>query len=346
MPVAAQTSFGEAQISETGRSVSERVMKIVTSDELAIGLCGDFACAREIAAFIFASFRRSRDLGAALQEAKISHEPFSIKREARLVIAHKCEPRPRLFAFNHDGHGTVREVLDGEGVPLGSARSIHKQMTHELLTKLFPLESYGSDVYLAAAMGVLQSFGQHDNLLNDGVGGAFTGLCVSRDAIRWQPDLLYVIDEPDTPIAQSVATSVRDGGLVVSSAITRGTSVFSTILSSPEEEAQWINRWGVFVASHFKSRAFDFVVMLSPKYRVVVVIEMKRELASCMFRIRSAATGEKSPCWFEANSEVTSALRRGFDTKPQWDEVDFRIGYLPFEPVTMEARPCCRSQSS
>lgn len=333
-----QSSFGERQICEGGVSVAERALKIVVDDDLAIGLCGDFRRARDLASSVFQSYRRHREPETALREMIVSNGPFPMKRAAQLIVAWRGEPCPRLFSFNHDWRGTLHELGYGEGVPLGSVRAMHKDMTQELLKRLFAVERQGSAAYLAAALGVLQSFGIHDYLLDDGVGGSFTGLIVTREAITWQPDLLYLIDEPGKDILSAVATCVRDEILIVNSTITNEPRLFVTTANSENDLAQWAKRWGRFAQSYITNKRFDYVVLLGLKRWVVIVIEMRRASESKVLRFLANPAAKDGVSWFELHTDMISALRREF-SKPEPDARDFRFGFEPYEvrpPVESE----------
>jgi len=330
IPVSVQSNFGERQICEGGTSVAERALKIVVDGDLAIGLCGDFGRARELAGSVFQSYKRHREPEIAMREMIASNGPFPMHHAAQLVVAWRGEPCPRLFSFNHDQRGTLREFGDGEGVPLGSIRAMHKSMTQDLFKRLFVVESEGSAAYLTAALGVLQSFGIHDYLIDDGVGGVFTGLSVSRDAISWQPDLLYLIDEPGKDIWSAVATCVRDHHLIVNSTITNEPRVYATSVTSEYDLAQWSNQWARFAQSYIKNKQFDFVVLLGLKRWVVVVIEMRRATDSKMVRFNVDSASKDGVAWFELNTEMITMLRQSFQN-PEPDARDFRFGFIPFE---------------
>jgi hypothetical protein len=167
-------------------------------------------------------------------------------------------------------------------------------------------------------------------LLDDGVGGSFTGLAVTREAIAWQPDLLYLIDEPGKDIWSAVATCVRDGILIVNSTITNEPRLFVTTVNGENDLAQWTKRWGRFAQSYITNKRFDYVVLLGLTRWVVIVIELRRTLESKMLRFNADSPAKDRISWFELHAEMISALRRGF-SKPEPDARDFRFGFQPYE---------------
>lgn len=324
------SSFGERHILNGSDSVAERAQKIVVDDDLAIGLCGDFSTARDLASFVFDSYQRTQDLEATLHDLTVSTAPFPMKHDSRLVIAWRSAPFPRLFSFNHDGNGTFHELKDGEGVPLGSVSAMHRSLTQDLLRRLFVMESQGTGAYLAAALGALQSFGIHDYLLTDGVGGTFTGLCVSHNSITWQPDILYVIDEPGNNIWSAIATCTRDGSLIVNSTVTNATRVFTTITDDKGGPSTWWETWGEFAQRYLKTRIFDFVVLLGSQRWVVIVIEMKRASESVVLRFLPEAEPTHGTSWFELHSILVDELQRGFAKPADPLARDFRFRFEPY----------------
>lgn len=328
--IADQSSFGERQIREGGISVAERGMKIVVDNDLAIGLCGDFRIARNLASSVILGNRRLRDPMKAMQEMVVSNGPFTNGCEVQLIIAWRGKPGPRLFCFNDDGSCSLREAACGEGFQLGSAHTMHKNITRQLFKPLVAMERYGPAAHLTAALGLLQSYGIHDYLLRDRVGGSFTGLSVTSEVITWQPDLLFLIDEPEKYIWPGIATCVRDHNLIVNSTITHEPRVFMTTVNGENDFAQWSKRWGKFAKSCITTQLFDFVVLLGLKRWVVIVIEMKRASMSRMLKFQSGSTAADSISWFELHKDMVSALRREF-SNVEADARNFRFAFIPFE---------------
>ncbi len=327
----AYSSFGERQFTEGKVSIAERGLKIVTDEDLAIGLCGDFERARDLAAMVFDAYGRTRDPLDALRQMAVSNGPFPLQHEARLVVAWRGDPFPRLFSFNQDGHGGIREFSEGEGVPLGSVRAMHKGLTQELLKHVSVLEREGSAPYLTAVLGMLQSLGLHDYLLPDRVGGCFTGLRVSRDSMAWQPDLLYLVEEPDKPIWPAIATCIRDGNLIAASTVTNEVRIFATTARPDSNPFAWFEKWSDFARGYIKNRSFDYVVLLGLSRWVVIVLEMRRALESRMLRFSPASEAANGVRWFHLHSQLIHELRRGFASSPEPDTRDFRFGYMPYE---------------
>lgn len=325
-----QSSFGERHICDGQNSVAERGLKIVVAEDLAIGLCGDFQLARNLAWSLVHSYRRLHDPVLALREMVVSNGPFPRGCEARLIVGWRGEPSPRLFSFNYDGACTVHEAGAGQGFQLGSASATHKGITWELLKRLVPLEKTGPGAHLTAALGILQSYGIHDYLLPNGVGGTFTGLCITSHSTSWQPDLLYLIDEPDRNIWPAIATCIRDQGLIVNSTVTNEPRVFMTDATGENDFTLWVQRWEGFAHSYIKNKQFDFVVLLGLKHHVIIVVEMRRASESKLIRFCHETAIKDGIDWFELNAQAISELRREF-SNPEPDAVDFRFWFEPYK---------------
>ena len=178
---------------------------------------------------------------------------------------------------------------------------------------------------------MLQSYGIHDYLLPNGVGGFFTGLSVTSEAIEWQPDLLYLIDEPNKDICSGVATCMRDQYLIVNSTITNEPRVFVTTADGETDLARWSKEWEQFAKAYITNKLFDYVVLLGLEHRVVIVIEMRRKLESRALRFHADSPTEEGVTWFELRTDMISMLRRGF-SQPEPDTLDFRFQFVPYEP--------------
>jgi hypothetical protein len=181
-------------------------------------------------------------------------------------------------------------------------------------------------------LGVLQSYGIHDYLPQDGV-GAF-GLIVTCESITWQPYLFYFVDEPGSNIWPGIATCVRGQALIINSTITNEPKVLMVDVTGEKDLESWKQTWESFAYSFIKAKQFDFIVLLGtePRKRVVIVIEMKREYESKMVKI-SPGSDSNGIDWLQIHGQVISDLRQDF-ASPQQDTIDFRFGFIRFEPCS------------
>jgi len=280
--VFAESTFGERQIQAGSKSVSERAMKIAIVDDLAVALCGDFRLACEMVQSLSKEYVIDRDPLRALERTLTSYSPIPPAREVGLIVGSRGST-PRLFSVNLEGNGSVIEHSDMSLVQMGSMGQTHRQLTYATFEILNSLRRRNRREYLATALAILQSYGIHDYLVQDGVGGAFVGAMVTAESTEWQPDLLYLLCDRHGESQFRVGICVREGALVVSSE-ERG-AVYALATTGRSDAQQRMQRVMSIASSYVPACRFDYVVLLHSQQWGVAVFEMNRQLESSKMRI-------------------------------------------------------------
>ena len=276
------SSFGELHIEDGRNSVSERALKIALFDNLAVALAGDFERARGLVQTLSRCYRNSENLDSALEQMRISHSPATPGREASLLVGWTGGGATRLIAFNADGAQSIIEAPENSVVQIGSASEVHREITKGLLTHLRGVENKGHQAYIATILGFLQSYGIHDYLVPDGVGGAFVGLSITPTGIHWQPDLLFVTFNAKEESQHVVGTCIRENSLVICSTVADVNRIFRLDIDPADDVESWMSRMAAIAQSFIPDGRFDYVIMLDTARWGVSVFEMKGNETSRM----------------------------------------------------------------
>ena len=214
------TTFGELQ-GNVGRGrwshIEEAVLKLTVEADSVIGFAGDVDTGR---CLIDLYLTLRMDAGSngrdAVRKALSSVYPCQEQAEALFGFYDANEP----YLMHVDiARGTVSEV---EGlVQVGSVPQSQCTWTARYVSKfLAMLERLGPDPrqldqVFAQLVALVQSYGVHDYLLPEGVGGAFVAAWVTPTGAQWQRDHLDVMHDtvPTSGEIVMCATMVRDGVL-------------------------------------------------------------------------------------------------------------------------------------
>jgi hypothetical protein len=268
------TSFEERSVSEPGKSVYEGALKLINLEGAAIAMVGDSALAQAIARTFKEALRLTGNPREALHTAIMSNGPFDSKRSCTLVVAFPNSPTPTLLTFNFNGDQSIIEHHEDYLFSIGSIADKYTGISYpivQILTKMFRNEP---DKFLISILAFVQSYGIHEYLPEQGVGGTFCGLLVGEHSIKWQSDVLFFLYESGRDQnARIVSSIIRDHVHVVQSLIIQQTQYFFNSVSCDSMENRNLKwRWPTY---HFTDDGrFDFIVFLSCRSRIITVIEM------------------------------------------------------------------------
>ena len=114
---------------------------------------------------------------------------------------------------------------------------------------------------------MLQSYGIHDYLIENGVGGGFCGLYMDQSGIHWQPDILYLVVHPQLKDVGMVGSFGRTNIWCLFSSMTRaGRLVFAHEKRDESGELYRQRVMPVVLALEEKNDRgeFDYIVVLRP----------------------------------------------------------------------------------
>jgi hypothetical protein len=270
------TSFEERSISQPGKSVYEGALKLINLERAAIAVAGNSALGQSIASTFKDTLRVTGNPREALRTTVMSNGPFNSKRSCQLVVAFPSSPTPTLLSFNFNDNHDIIEEREGCCLAIGSIPEIYKNLSFQLLDLFAPGFYNKPSWFLMMALASVQSYGIHDymNIFEKGVGGAFCGLFIGEHSIEWQSDILFLLyDRGRDSNINAVESIVRDHVLVVRSLDNNNTRYFLNAISCDSIE-DWYRKWFIPAHTFISYGRFDFVVLLSRRFRIITIIEM------------------------------------------------------------------------
>ncbi len=275
-PILEHSSFGEKHGrlygKDTGPFVQESAIKVEVIGECAFTGAGD---AIEIYDFL-KRLRQSLESGASPFEAfELAARTAPILSRAQVILGYRTVAGPRLATFNANHDCEV--VDDVEIASLGSINDAYKELTAACFDTL--RERRPSSIQmLVQIIALLQSYGIHDYLIKDGVGGGICGVALDDDGIHWQPDILFVVAHPRFEHVGFVGSFVRDNcWCLFTTFATAGCIVLTSNHRGLSNEAlrQEISPLVKEMETKHDDARFDYICVMSSDRHSVTVIEMR-----------------------------------------------------------------------
>lgn len=269
-PTTTHSSFGELHAQVRGEYVEESLLKIVPlSDGIAVAFAGDVQLATSILEFLRENLEaNSTDLRSLLSSVTTSLGPFSRDREVGLLLAASGSlGEPKLLYWN-----TVSglDTSESDYYQIGSLSSYHSALTPQVLS-LLARGNLAPDRILSVLTAVVQSYGVHDNLIEQNIGGLIFGLCTHAGQIIWQEDTNYVLYDPQVKNPIWVSAFVRENVIVINSSQTNDTRCLAHSVSTASIQA-WGDKWQEHVKSHLETDRYRYWVFISMLGKVITVL--------------------------------------------------------------------------
>lgn len=268
-PTTTHSNFGELHAEVKGEYVEESLLKIISlSDGTAVAFAGDVWLATKIAEFIAENLASSPSLSDLLSSVEKSLGPFSKVRAVELLIARSnATGEPELICWN-----TV-DGLDTSGsdyYQIGSLTSYHSALTSEILSILVT-GKIDQDRFLPIVTAVVQSYGIHDNLIEQNIGGLIFGLRTCAGQIFWQEDTNFIIYDPNLSNMHWISAFVRDNVIVINSTQTNSVRALAHSVSTKSVQA-WSEKWAEYIKNHLETDKYRYWVFISTIGKVITIV--------------------------------------------------------------------------
>jgi hypothetical protein len=267
----AKTSFGEVLFANPSVSISEgRHLKIVPlGPDCMVGIAGDLKRAETAIEMLSGVYRPSMSVADAFDYLGTSLDR-AVEMHFYCLVAKSGTNGPELWRWSSE---TFRAERVSGIQQIGSLQTWHVDATEQMYRALADAR-IDEDQMSIALTAVVQSYGLRDGLLNEGVGGFFVGVRVSRMGVKWTQDTNYFLYHPSLThsnfISNAISIYCRGGGVVVASPSVGDISVFLSKFSVPTEE--WEHRFTYSIAyraQHLLARYWVFVDL--SKFAVFIV---------------------------------------------------------------------------
>ena len=224
-----RTSFCELDVQGADRCVEEAALKVNPIGCTAVTFAGSSRAGRLIEEYFALELNAGVSPSAALETAVRSSDLRSLRSSAELIAAYHDKGHPRVISWNAGGNGVVLGHFDD--VQVGSVKEVYRNITKNLLGGVGRL-NIDPTRELVNALALCQSYGSFFYLMDQGVGGVFSGAYVDASGFHWQPDILSVLLDGSLNCAGGVSVIMRGNVLIANSAVLGGVRVFGNTISS------------------------------------------------------------------------------------------------------------------
>jgi hypothetical protein len=337
-PSSPKSTFGEQHRNECGVTVEEAALKLFRWKHLALTCAGDADSIREFVRLTDDWMARGIPSWPALILAR-REQNLELRWSFEAIAAGRLLGQVRLLRL--DLRGGWHWVAHGYAVNLGSAGKKSRDFVNGAISDA-SRSDHGPTIQLASVLAACQSLTVHNDLMAEGVGGAFSGLIIDSDGSRWQPDLGYLLLNPpdmrgldtDTSVGTRnspyITCAVRDDVLFVSSPETAGTIAFiSTKQAMSKERMESVVRNSYEKARSVRSEcAFEFVSIVSKHWPQTALIQMHGKPVSADLKLALDVAGKEEKLTMLLSQRVGEIVR-GERENPQHPKVYICLNDAP-----------------
>lgn len=283
-PTSSTSTFGEWHKHEDGYAVEESAFKLFRWRNLAVTCAGDVRSIRDFVRLIDDWLLKGLQPWLALAVAAATQKRRPNERFEAIAAA-RLLGKARLLRLDDDRvwHWVRRDAAVNLGSASGKTRDFVNGAIADALRANHP-----PMIQLTSVLAACQSLTVHNDLLAEGVGGAFSGLLLDSDGTRWQPDIGYVLlNPPDMQLLENAANegtsntryitcAIRDDILFVSSPETAGTVAFLSIKrpTSPEDKVVAVRRAYEAARTVRQDCCFQFIGVISKQWPQTALVQM------------------------------------------------------------------------
>lgn len=294
-PELSHTSFGEAHVVDAVNNVEEGALKIIPVGNGAVAFAGPARIGNSFVRVLRSRIDSGQTYEDAFQSAVDSHTPFTLGNSLAVLIAYQTDWKPKLRSFNAYNDCRIVEHSANTTVQIGSISNTHfSELSDEYTRYLIEQKMGGAQSSLVCAMALCQLYAIHNNLMQFGVGGTFSGGVVAGNGFHWQQDIAYFLldphsTDPQVP-EQSVLTAVREDVLVVRSTVAEGPPRAFTSrrpLETSARSRERTHRANELALKDLSKAQFQYIVLLNTRLPSAVIVSM---LGKNMHRLLSIET--------------------------------------------------------
>lgn len=324
LPKFEKSSFDQLHDKVRGEYVEESLLKIVPiAPDTAIAFAGDVQLATAIIEFLKENLCSAETFADLFRKVNASLGPFDPKQTVELLLAYApSNGEPQLIHWD-SRHGL--DTNQSDYYTIGSLTSYHAALTPLVLSTLVD-NKLASDRVLPTMTAIVQSYGIHNNLIEQNVGGIIFGLRVCNGEIIWQEDTNFVLYNPTAENLAGlnyISAFIRNDVLVVNSSFTNDVRVFAHSVSTSSIQA-WQESWYSFIVNHIKSDRYQYWVFLSVAKRVITILRRDNfDIANKYFSLEHLGNENFS---FGLSPELMALLMEPFISCDD-DILPFRINF-------------------
>lgn len=317
-----RSSFGESHYQDSSRKVEERMPKLLLRKNIGVTFAGNVQLAVQIIQTFHAEIDKGSVPKIALKWAVGMHHPKPTDKTVTIIVGYYSDQHPHLLTFNSQDDHSVRE--DEVLVQAGSLPKNHRDFTEFSLAHILPGTVFEPDRHLASMLGIFQMYSVFDELMDHGVGGAFSGLFIDEAGGRWQPDILFIL--PD----KMISTCYREDCLLVGSP-TIGESRCLIAYLPPKAKAEILKQAEKAIEQGKKVQkeaVYDFVVLPNGEKKTLTLIQMQKNPKHAFLWLQP----------FSKDGRTGTSIARFPELQAIQEEPVF-FKNIPYMPPTMDSIP-------
>lgn len=330
-PELRRTTFGESQGKINNKRwpyVAEEGMKLRVGADVITGFAGDVGVARRL----MDQFQHAYASGRSLREAAKSALGKVADRQSdtTVLIGGYEGKKPVLLRIDTKPRGiSYVDTL----VQVGSVPAAQMRWTATMAGRLAGMASASAssrdnaERLFTPLIALVQSYGVHDQLVDQGIGGSFLGAWVTPEGAQWQRDTLYATHQADVNADEAVmcGVMVRPGFACL---ISNKTDVVKVITVGKDYPDSALLEDADEVIAQFDRAGFDYFVSINSQTHIVTVIEMRQSLHHALLSLRPAETGTIGITWTEQLRKIANTVA-GVSNPDGQELTLYFIEYLP-----------------
>lgn len=257
--------------------VEESLLKLVEiRSGIACAIAGDVSRAFDVVDYVAQNIDHFDSADELLASLNVN---FLIgpERPVALLLAWSSAASPPVLAKWVSTDGSVER---GDVLQMGSLNEELQALTRRTIARIAPEIGVDPAVMLAAILGCVQSYGLHEDLLAENVGGAICGLAVANGSTAWQPDTMTIVSGRETFFEGYIAAHFRDGVLMLNSSYQPDLKLLVNRDWRDRLAAalEWRQRWGRHLERYVPDLLGEcqFWIFLSRVRRVVSLAVLRR----------------------------------------------------------------------
>lgn len=333
-PRLSHSSFGEKHASlqgrQAGRHVQEEALKLYDLGPCGVTFSGSVDAGRRMIDFMRNEIAEGRDSKSAFASATRND---GLKRKVKALMAYSVGNTPRLAAFNENEDGKVR--WNADSAHIGSISDAYVDLTEKCISGIRSTPAI-PERQLAQTLALVQSYGIHRYLLEEGVGGCFCGLYVDQSGVHWQPDTLYVVTHSDFNSIGMVGVFARRNVLCLFSSLCEAGKI---VFASPE-----LNESGELLRQRFseierqveqkhEAAIFDYVTIFNTAKHVAVTVELIGNQEHALLKVESHPEVPRSTgvFWSPQLQSLLNTICEPADY--EGEPHDLSLKFFPYRPL-------------
>lgn len=279
-----KSTVGEIQISGA-KTIEESAQKVwEITNNVAITFAGNVNLGNSLAEVIVACVKRKNPIKQSIEKAFLACGPIEKDNplhQVEFLVLDASNGKLDLF-YSNTRTQIIHLIPQGSSVLFGSVPDDVRKQINECAYKVKILKVTGNDA-LATWITILLSITSHRPMMENGVGGMFSGAWANRDGLKHHPDMLFLQYFSKLDSAQTMETSycVNRDRLSLFSGSARGGNIGPPFPS-------WQKKWKEKLTNFHDDAIFDYVSILDLSARRFAVINMagNRVGSDLMFEIK------------------------------------------------------------